>query len=290
MNSIALLKPARAKHVTMSKGLVTKMNLSRFNQNVAMLSLMLWPGLLALRAITTGTRRVALMIVFFVLMAVPIAISEHDSSQVALVISLLIVPLVRRWPRSTIQGLAIAWCVGFVLVLPLDFLAYKAELYRATWLPSSARARIIIWEYTAEQTLVHPWLGIGADSTATVKAERTTPPEQPKGYVIRRTTGQHAHDLFLQTWYELGLFGAILIAIAGATVALRIKLLPREAQACATACFTTFTAIAAFAWGIWQVWLMCAVALMPLYLALAAAHFRNSGDALPKDGSPPASP
>jgi O-antigen ligase len=289
MNSIALLKPERAKHVTMSKGLVMKMNLSKFNQNVAMLSLQLWPGLLALRAIATGLRRIVLMIVFFLLMAVPIAISEHDSSQVALVISLLVVPLMRQWPRPTVRVLAIAWCVGFVLVLPLDFLAYKAELYKATWLPSSARARIIIWEYTAERTLEHPWLGIGADSTATVKAERATPPEQPKGYVIRRTTGQHAHDLFLQTWYELGLFGAILVAIAGAAVALRIPLLPREAQACAAACFTTFAAIAAFAWGIWQVWLMCAVALMPLYLALAAARFRTTGDALPPDGSTPAS-
>jgi O-antigen ligase len=289
MNSISLLKPERAKHVKMSKGLVTKMNLSEFNQNVAMLSLQLWPGLLALRAVEAGARRIVLMILFFLLVAVPIAISEHDSSQVALIVSLLVLPLARRWPRPTVRGLAIAWCLGFVLVLPLDFLSYKAELYRASWLPSSARARIIIWEYTAERTLDHPWLGIGADSTAAVKAQRVTQPEKPKGYVIRRTTGQHAHDLFLQAWYELGLFGVILLAIAGAAMVLRIPLLPREAQPFAAACFTTFVTIAAFAWGIWQVWLMCAVALMPLYMAMAAARFRTPREELPPDGTTPAS-
>jgi hypothetical protein len=40
-------------------------------------------------------------------------------------------------------------------------------------------------------------------------------------------TGRHAHDLFLQTWYELGVVGALLMAIA---VALSISRLPFEAQ------------------------------------------------------------
>jgi O-antigen ligase len=32
-------------------------------------------------------------------------------------------------------------------------------------LPSSFRARVIIWEYTTERVLEHPWLGIGAASS-----------------------------------------------------------------------------------------------------------------------------
>jgi len=68
--------------------------------------------------------------------------------------------------------------------------------------------------------------------------KRKNPSERPKGFVIRRTTGQHAHNLFLQSWYELGVFGVILAAIAGAAVALRILLLPAAAQAYGAACFT----------------------------------------------------
>ncbi|MGB6346804.1 MAG: O-antigen ligase family protein [Methyloceanibacter sp.] len=280
MNSISLFRPERAKHMSVVGGRVTKINLSEFNQHVAMLALSLWPGLLALRALY-GPRRILIMVLFFAVLAVPIALSEHDSSQVALVASLIVLPLAWGWPRAVIRGLALAWCLGFVLVLPLDFLAYKAELHQATWLPSSARARIIIWEFTAERVLERPWFGIGADSTPAVKAKSEAQPDWPKGFVYKRTTGQHAHNLFLQAWYELGLAGVILMAIAGAAVLLRIPLLAWEAQPYAVASFVMFAVMATFAWGIWQIWLMCAFALLPLYLCLAAAPFRGDAKSKP---------
>src|SRR5262249_46399529 len=158
-------------------------------------------------------RHALLTVLFFCALAVPIGISEQDSSQIGLV-SLLILPLALFLPRAVVTGLAVAWCLGFVLVVPFDFLAFKAGLHEAEWLPRSARARIIIWEYTAERVLEKPWLGVGADSTPIVKAKVEATRDQPEGFVIRRTTGQHAHNLFLQIWYELGVFGAILVAIA----------------------------------------------------------------------------
>jgi O-antigen ligase len=277
MNNIPAFKPDRAKHVAIRHGRVTKINLSEFNQHVAMLAFQLWPGLLALRVLELR-RKILLTILFVAALAVPIAFSEHDSSQLGLVAALLIFPLARIKPRAVISGLAIAWCLGFVLVIPLDFLAFKAGLHQAKWLPVSARARIIIWEYTAERALENPWLGIGADSTPAVKAKAVAKPEKPKGFVFRRTTGQHAHNLFLQSWYELGLFGTILVAIAGAAAALRLLVLPPEAQAYGAAAFTLFAVIATFAWGMWQVWLVCAIGLLPLYLLMPTALLGGSHD------------
>lgn len=275
MNNIPAFKPDRAKHLAIRHGRVTKINLSEFNQHVAMLAFQFWPGLLALRVLELR-RRVLLTILFLAALAVPIAFSEHDSSQLGLVAALLIFPLARIKPRAVISGLAIAWCLGFVLVIPLDFLAFKAGMHQAKWLPMSARARIIIWEYTAERALEKPWLGIGADSTPAVKAKAVAAPEKPKGFVFRRTTGQHAHNLFLQSWYELGLFGTILAAIAGAATALRLLVLPQEAQAYGAAAFTLFAVIATFAWGMWQVWLVCAIGLLPLYFLMPAALLSGS--------------
>jgi O-antigen ligase len=276
MNWVPAFKPDRAKHVAISDGWVRRISVSEFNQHVAMLTLHLWAGLLALTAIETGRRRALLLGLYFCTLAVPIFISQHESSQIAIVMGLVVLALAWNWPRQIVAGVAACWVLGFILVLPVDFLAFRtAELHQASWLPTSARARIIIWEYTAGQVLERPLTGIGADSTAKVKARRTTPEEQPKGFVYRRTTGQHAHNVFLQTWYELGLVGAVLFAIAGAAVALRIWLLPRLAQPFAAAAFMAFASIAAFAWGIWQVWLVCAVALVPLYLTLAASAARK---------------
>ena len=277
MNIFPAFRPERAKHVTIHHDRVTKINLSEFNQDIAILALLLWPGLLALRALD-GPRRKLLTVVFFLALAVPIAISEHDSSQVGLIASLLILPLAWVNPRAVVRGLAIAWCLGFALVIPLDFLAFKAELHQAKWLPMSARARIIIWEYTAERVLEKPFLGIGADSTPAMMVKPKNPSERPKGFVIRRTTGQHAHNLFLQSWYELGVLGVILAAIAGAAVALRILLLPAAAQPYGAASFTMVAVIAAFAWGMWQIWLICAVGLLPLYILMPTALLRPPAD------------
>jgi O-antigen ligase len=277
MNSIPWLHPNSTKHVVISHGEVTKIKLPTLNQNVAMVMLHLWPGLLVLKTLESGTRRLVLIALFFLATAVPTAISEHDSSQVGLVASLLIFPLAWTWPRAVVRALAALWCLAFVLVLPLDFFAYKTELHMAPWLPSSARARVILWEYTAERVLDHPWLGIGAGSTPALKEQRELieEPEQPNGFVFPRTTGEHAHDLFLQTWYELGVAGAILIAFAGVALALRTPLLPPEAQPFAAATFAVFVSIEAFAWGIWQPWLMCAVGLVLLYLRIAASSAQD---------------
>ena len=141
------------------------------------------------------------------------------------------------------------------------------------WLPSSFRARVIIWEYTAERVLKQPWIGIGADSTPAMKAKDGTP-DWPKGFVYKRTTGQHAHNLFLQVVVRARGDrrdpGGDRRRRRGAPPAC----LPLAAQAYGAASFTLFAVIAAFAWGMWQVWLMCAFALVPLYLGMAAQPLR----------------
>jgi O-antigen ligase len=274
MNLMPMLQPEGGKHMRILDGRVIRINMSELNQSVAIVAFLLWPGLFAISTLQISRRRL-LSVLFFLALAVPIAISEHASSQFGLIASMLILPLCWMRPRIVIRALAVAWCLGFVLVLPLDFLAYKADLQRATWLPETARARVIIWDYTAELFFKHPWLGIGADSTKGARAKRTEPPEWPKGYVYPRDTGHHAHNLFLQTLYELGLVGTILVAIAGAAVILRIAFLPRQAQPYAVAALTVFAAIAAFAWSMWQAWLICAVGLLVVYVLLPAARYRD---------------
>jgi hypothetical protein len=273
VNSVPLLRPDSAKHISISHGEVIGIHRSKFNPNINLVMFHLWPGLLALATLGRGTRRAIWVAAFLVALAAAIAVSEHDSSQVALVGSGLVFLLALNWPRRVIHGLAVLWCVALAVVLPADFLAYRTGLHLAPWLPESARARVIIWEYTAERTLAHPWLGIGVGSTPVLRDEdkAVSPVDQPEGFVFHRTTGQHAHDIFLQTWYELGAVGAVLMALAGVAVVMLILLLSLCAQPFAAASFAAFAAVAAFAWGMWQAWFMCAIGLVPLYVLVAAA-------------------
>jgi hypothetical protein len=270
MNLVAALKPDTAKHMEIENGKVMRLNLSEFNQNTAIVTFCFWPGVLILSKLDAIPRPIALTALFAVVLAVPIAVSEHDSSQVALVLSTIVFALASVWRPGIIRTLAVIWCLCFALVIPLDRLAYQQGLHLASWLPSSARARVIIWQYTAERALEHPWIGIGVNSTPAVKAKMTGPEDRPAGFVFKRTTGQHAHDIFLQSWYEIGAIGVLLAAIAGALVALRIGLLPVFAQPYGAACFAVVLAIGAFAWSMWQTWFMCAIGLVPILLRMAS--------------------
>ena len=148
------------------------------------------------------------------------------------------------------------------------------------WLPKSARARIILWEYTAEQALNRPLFGVGVDSTPRLSTQQkaTLAREQPEGFVYPRTMGHHAHSIFLQTWSELGAIGALLLAVAGAAVVLLVFLLPITAQPFAAGAFAALPIVGAFAWGMWQSWFMCAVALLPIYLRVASAAFTGQAE------------
>jgi O-antigen ligase len=263
---IAWLKPAAAQQAIHGP---------KLNQNVAIVMFNLWSGLLALQMFEGRKRRAIASFLFALAIAVPVVLSYHQSSQLALLLSVFVFLLAQLWPKAVVRTLAAVWCLGFALVLPLSFAAYNADLHLASWMPSSFKARIIIWEYTAERALERPWIGIGARSTRDLRQAEDLA-EKPEGFVLSRNTGIHAHNIFLQSWYELGLVGVILIAFASAMIALRISLLPLEVVPFAGATFTTFLATASVAWGMWQTWLICAVGLMAVYLRLAVAARRKS--------------
>jgi hypothetical protein len=271
MNSIPLLQPHNLKHVTVAQGEVTRLRFADLNRDVAILGFNLWPALLVLRNFKERVSRVLLSSVFFLTTTMSIAISAHQSSQVGLIAGSVVFCLAKLWPRFTVKGIAALWCLAFALVVPAAILAYKSDLNTAQWLPSSFRDRVAIWDDTAQRVIENPWLGIGARSTRFFRDSDQLPQETINS-VRSKASAWHAHDLFLQTWYELGLVGVILIALGGAVVVLRIPLLSNEAQPFAAAAYTFFVAIAAFAWDMWQSWLICAMALTLLYLSTAAMN------------------
>jgi O-antigen ligase len=276
MNWVPLLRPKSSYHLEITQGQVTGMDLDQLSHNVGFAMYSLWPGLLALSSLAGFIRWVA-MSSFFVTIAVVVINSVHASSKVALFGSSIVVIAMWRWPRYVIRALTVIWCVSFVLVVPASFIAYQSGLHFATWLPNTARQRVIIWEYTAEQVLSHPLLGVGVESTPVLNAQQrvTGPLEQPEGFVYPRSLGSHAHDIFLQAWFELGAVGAFLLAMAGAAVAMLIPLLQPSAQPFAAGTFAVFALIGAFAWGMWPAWFMCSAALLPIYLRVATANSRT---------------
>ncbi len=134
------------------------------------------------------------------------------------------------------------------------------------------RARIILWGVTAERTLESPILGVGVDSTRDIDAELAKSAVKEKGAPFALRTGRHAHNVYLQTWFELGAIGAGLMLVAGLALFRRLYDVPERARPFVFAALVSGVVMAGLSWGLWQPWLAAAYSLMALSLAIAIRY------------------
>jgi O-antigen ligase len=275
-NALPITRPDGTKHMVIQDGLVVEIATLEFNRHVAVMLLMLWSALLCLSQFKHKRWRAFAIVGLLLIVTASIFLSRHESSKLGLLVSALAFALALPWPTAMRRAVWIGWCLAFLLVVPLALVAFKAQLHEAEWLQLSGRARIILWAYTAEQIPKAPILGIGLTSTRKMDLNPETRLEaiKPKGYVYAWRAGSHAHNEFLQTWYELGAIGVVLFIVAGSSVILSVGRLPEPTQAYVLAQFTAFLMIAAFSWGMWQSWLMALTGLTALYAALAVNFYR----------------
>lgn len=275
---LPVTQPDSLKGFGVRDGEIVRIAPSELNAMVAVMLLALWPALLCM-VTRLGCRKGYLAAgALLAAAAAAIFLSNHDSSKVGLVASLVVFACAISWPNVTRYALWLVWCLAFALVVPLAAAAYKADLHQSDRLPPSAQARVTLWAYTAEQIPKAPFLGIGASSTRKIDQ---SPDNRKMQWKKRLRTegfgwraGAHAHNAFLQTWYELGAVGVILFVVTGSAVLLSLGRLPPKTQRFALAQVAAFFAIIAFAWGMWQGWLMALTGLAVLYLMLAVNVYR----------------
>jgi hypothetical protein len=238
-----------------------------FNRNVALLNLMLWPALLVLAKRVVDWRTALLPIGLLALVAVATFGSDHQTSMLALVASGLTFVLYRLVPRAARVLVMIGWIAAVLLVRPAVLLAYNNDLQTASWLQESARARVTLWAYTARQMWKAPILGVGAQTTR-AESESGRRAEVLPGQVWPQWTGSHGHNIFLQTWYELGAVGAALLFGMGILIQSWLWTLARPGQDFAAAAFVCVTTMCASSFGMWQAWFIAACMLVVPMLCL----------------------
>ena len=289
---------AGPKNLFMVDGKVVRISNFELNRNLGVLLLLLWPGLLCMWKLRARLKPALL----FLGVTAAVLLSPHETSQIALAASVVTFLAVLAAPTLARRGAILIWSLAFVLAVPLAALAYQASLHQTEWLPHSARARIVLWGYTAEKIPETPLLGIGLGSMRELDARVR---DDPNAVVIADTVepgktfvwgkGPHAHNGFLQAWYELGAVGAALLLAAGLGVLWSIARLPAQAQPYVLAQFAAYLVIAAFGWGIWQSWLMALTGLAPIYAVMAARFAelpvtREQGLGRARPGKPAATP
>jgi O-antigen ligase len=241
-------------------------------RNMAPLTMMLWP--VCLIAVVCLSRRtgVIMMIGVVILSGIVVLLSEHETSKLAYFCGLAVFAAAHLALRLTGGALATGWVIACLAVLPAALLAHRFDLHTASWLQASARHRIVIWNYTAEQVLHAPWVGVGARTTYVLgplleKEGLVEPSDTP----LPRTLSVHSHSVYLQTWFELGIVGATLLTLLGLAILQAIRSLAVPVQPYVYATFASAAAMAASSYGMWQSWFMSLFGFTATLVGLGAS-------------------
>ena len=273
-NMVPSLRPS-LKHITVEQGLVTHIKPADLNRSLGALVFILWPCLLIILEKVRSHAKWGLIAGMLALSVLAIYGSVHASSKLALPVGMAVFAIAWYAPRLAYWGMMGAWCASVIFIVPLALGVYQSGFHQKSWIdPSAGQARIIIWGVTAKETLKTPILGVGLRSTRHVSAKLGKDQKKLEGYAYKKVTGRHGHNIFVQTWYELGAVGAGLLLVLGISIINLISRLARDHQPFAYATFANMVTVAAFSWGIWQIWYMALLGIAPFIMAMAVRYSR----------------
>lgn len=270
------------KHIQLEGSFVKNIYLYVSNRSMAAMTLSLWAVLLWIMQgnlwPSLQRYRWPASIVLVAMAAFAISRSQHETSAITLAFSLLAVGLWLLSRKAALVLVGAAWVTSTMLIIPMAKEAYTHQkLHLAPWLPDTARHRIIIWGYTAEQVPKAPFLGVGIESGKVLDARAKH--EQPPDHLYPRRTGTHSHNVYVQTWYELGAVGAVLICALGLSLLWSIGRLSERLQPYALATFVSAAAMISSSYGMWQPWFMASFGISALLFLVAAELARRTGSA-----------
>ena len=243
---------------------------STLARNVAPISILLTPVIMALLGNRPGNRGRLYAAALFGFSCLVIFLSPHETSKVAVIGAVAIFALAcykRAWAHGAVKA---AWLISCLLIVPVALLAHQLQLQNAPWLQRSAQHRILIWNFTAKQVAQAPIFGTGIYTTYMRGPEITAKAATETNKRHKEGMSRHAHNVFLQTWFELGLVGAVLLLLTGLAVLNKIASLSERLQAFALASFTSVLALMSSSYGMWQNWFLALFALTPVFFAIGA--------------------
>ncbi len=256
------------KHVRLGADFVQSVSESVSNRPMAVATLLAIPGWLVVRNHASPALS-RIYLACFAAFAIAVLIGgTHQSSQLALACGVSAYLLARANRGLAIRLLAVAWCVA-ILAMPLVAAALaRADVHNASWLFTSARARVIIWGLTAQKIAERPLLGHGVVATETIQKNNPKPEWRPGDY-YPQSTARHAHNAYLQIWFELGAAGALLFCAFGLAVLDRVRWIARDDQPEVIAALALVATMIATSYGLWQLWIQSAIAIAAILLIVA---------------------
>jgi O-antigen ligase len=240
---------------------------SELNRNVAAANLFLWPALLCAYRLFKTQFRLALCATILAAILFVTFYSVHETSKFALPITLGVFLVALFWPRTALYGTLIGLVLAVVAVVPLAIYAHQTlKLDKSDMLQFSAQQRIVIWGTLAERVADAPILGVGVRSTYAMNLD-----ERGEGRSSPDTLNvpTHPHNVYLQTWFELGLIGALFLGASGVALLSYVSRLPVDTIPFGLAALVMGLCQIASSFDIWQRWYFALLTISCLLVTLS---------------------
>ena len=258
-------------HVEMEGGQVARLMPYLPNVSVSVLTLVFWSAVLMASRLGLVRRHRYAALTAFALIVTTVLASEHATSQIAFAGAGVAFAVFLVRPSMAKPLMIAGWVAAILFVVPIASLLYGAEAYRATWLPESARHRVVIWGFTSEQVAKAPFFGSGIGTARALNEARS--PEGPlaPGTKFQLGTSLHSHNAYLQVWYEAGAAGALILLGLGLLILRALTKFPAEVQPYLAATFVAGALLAVSGFSIWAPWFMASLAMVGIFASLGAA-------------------
>ena len=212
-NHIVQVFQLTPKKMKIEHGEVTEISAFVLNRNVISVVLLLVPGLLFTAALPTRASRRAGIPALIVVTAIATLLSESGTSVMAVFLGALVLAVAALSLKAVRFLTVAAWIIAVLFAVPLGALPYKLGWENWTWLPpQSVAARVYIWKYVADDIYQRPLTGIGIRGPRDLHFKIPTDADAVSAaYALKGREARHPHNIYLQTGFELGAIGAVLL-------------------------------------------------------------------------------
>lgn len=262
-----------ARHLVIVDGLIVRVGETNINRRVFAWCLLLMPAL----AWMANTRRAgvdtALIAVTAAAAIVIGAFTTSQSSQLMLVAAGFFFLLTRKSRTWGLRLLAVAFAAMMLLTIPASIYAKKSGINTATWFFETARHRVNIWANTSSRIVAGQWWGVGVEGTAAIRHALSADLQRSGAefdlFSSDLELARHAHNIYLQTWFELGVPGAALFTVIGLAAMAGMAAMSYPLTAYGVSFAGGAMASLATSYSMWQPWLIVVLALSVLMLRAA---------------------
>lgn len=238
------------------------------SRNLVVLIMLSWAAVAFAWATCGRNIRRIVVPAFLLLVLASAMLSPSATAKVGFIAGAAAFVAVSYAPRAT--GLVIAglWTITSLGCIPIAHLIHALRLYEIDWINASLRHRMMIWSVSADWFWQHPILGLGIGGARKVNLNHDLS-LTAKG-IEGEPLNWHAHNIFVQAWFETGIIGGVLLCLLGLLVLRAIFRLPPDACRYAVATFVSIFIIGLTGFSLWASWYLAGYGLATLCILLTA--------------------